>query len=112
VELNATRMCELLVGLPDVDVVAVDDPEPGRLVVVVAPREACPSCRRCSTAAWVKDRREVDLVDLAAFDQTVLLRVLRTRWRCPRFRCGIGSWSLEHPEIAPAGHRLTTRAGR
>jgi len=59
-----------------------------------------------------EDHREVDLVDLAAFDQTVTLRVARTRWRCPRLRCGVGSWTLEHPELAPAGHRLTTRAGR
>ena len=105
-------MCELLVGLPDIDVIGVADPAPGRLVVVVAAREDRPVCGRCATAAWVKDRREVDLVDLPAFDQTVTLRVVRTRWRCPRFRCGVGSWTLEHPDIAPAGHRLTTRAGR
>lgn len=111
-EIDPTRMCELLVGLPDIDVIGVADPEPGRLVVVVAPREDRPSCGRCQTAAWVKDHREVDLVDLPAFDQTVTLRVVRTRWCCPRLRCGVGSWTLEHPEIAPAGHRLTTRAGR
>jgi len=105
-------MCELLVGLPDIDVIGVADPEPGRLVVVVAAREDRPVCARCGTGAWVKDHREVDLVDLPAFDQTVTLRVVRTRWRCPRFRCGIGSWTLEHLDIAPAGHRLTTRAGR
>jgi len=40
------RMCELLVGLPDVEVIGVDDPEPGRLVVVVEPREARPTCER------------------------------------------------------------------
>jgi transposase len=112
VEINPTRMCELLVGLPDVDVIGVDDAEPGRLVVVVEPREARPVCERCGTLAWVKDRREVDLVDLCAFDQTVILRVVRTRWRCPWFGCGVGSWTVEHSEIAPAGHRLTTRAGR
>ena len=105
-------MCELLVGLPDVEVVGVDDPEPGWLVVVVAVREERPVCDRCGTAAWVKDYREVDLVDLPAFDQRVTLRVIRTRWRCPAFRCGVGSWSLEHPEIAPAGQKLTARAGR
>ncbi len=105
-------MCELLVGLPDVEVVGVDQPEPGRLVVMVEPREQRPVCGRCGTEAWVKDRREVDLVDLRAFDQTVILRVIRTRWRCPRFRCGVGSWTIEHPAIAPAGHRLTTRAAR
>ena len=111
-EIDPTRMCELLVGLPDIDVIGVADPEPGRLIVVVAAREDRPVCARCGTAAWVKDHREVDLVDLPAFDQTVNLRVVRTRWRCPRFRCGIGSWTLEHLDIAPAGHRLTTRAGR
>ena len=100
-EIDPTRMCELLVGLPDVDVLGVDDPVAGHLVVVVAPREDRPSCGRCGTPAWVKDHREVDLVDLPAFDQTVTLRVLRTRWRCPRFRCGVGSWTVEHPEIAP-----------
>ena len=110
-EVDPTRMCELLVGLSDVDIVGVDDPEP-KWLVVVAPRESRPVCGRCGTAAWVKDRREVDLVDLPAFDQQVILRVVRTRWRCPRSICGIGSWTIEHPEIAPAGHRLTTRAGR
>jgi transposase len=112
VEIDPTRMCELLLGLPEVDVVGVDDPGPGHLVVIVSPREERPSCSRCGTSAWVKDHREVDLVDLPAFDQTVTLRVIRTRWRCPKFRCGVGSWTLEHREIAPAGHRLTTRAGR
>jgi hypothetical protein len=71
------RMCELLVGLPDVEVVGVDAVEPGRLVVMVAAREDRPSCERCGMGAWVKDRREVDLVDLPAFDQTVVLRVIR-----------------------------------
>ena len=111
-EIDPTRMCELLVGLPGVDVVGVDDPEPGWLVVVVAVREERPVCGRCGTAAWVKDHREVDLVDLPAFDQRVILRVIRTRWCCPAFRCGVGSWTIEHPEIAPAAHKLTTRAGR
>ncbi len=62
------RMCELLVGLPDVDVIGVENLEPGRLVVVIEPRQARPRCERCGTAAWVKDNREVDLVDLPAFD--------------------------------------------
>jgi transposase len=112
VELDPTRMCQLLVGLPDVEVLGVAQPEPGELVVMIEQREDRPSCGRCGSSAWVKDHREVDLVDLPAFGQTVLLRVLRTRWSCPRFKCGVGSWSIEHLGIAPAGHRLTTRAAR
>lgn len=111
VKIDPMRMCELLVGLPDVEVIGVDVPEPGCSVVVVEPREQRPVRCRCA-AAWVKDPREVDLVDLPAFDQRVVLRVVGTRWCCPRFRCGVGSWTRVHPEIAPAGHRLTTRAGR
>ncbi len=80
--------------------------------MVVAVREERPSFGRCGTAAWVKDRREVDLVDLAASNQRVVLLVVRTRCCCPAFRCWIGSWTVEHPEIASAGHRLTTRAAR
>lgn len=111
-ELDPTRMCELLVGLPDVDVIGVEEIEPGVLVVMIEPRDARPSCSRCATVAWVKDRREVDLVDLPTFGQTVTLRVVRTRWSCPRVRCPVGSWTVEQSGIAPAGHRLTTRAAR
>ncbi len=87
-------------------------PSPGWLVVTVVAREARPGCGRCGAAAWVKDYRVVDLVDLAAFDQRVVLGVQRTRWCCRARRCGAGSWTIEHREIAPARHRLTTRAGR
>lgn len=68
-EFDATRMCELLVGLPDVEVLGVERPEPGSLIVMIAPVESRPSCQRCGTAAWVKDRRTADLTDLPAFDQ-------------------------------------------
>ena len=96
VEIDHTRMCELIVWLGDVDVIGVDDPDPGRLLVVVAAWEERPSCGRCGTSAWVKDHRCVDLVDLPVFDQRVTLRVARTRLCCPAPRCGVGSWSIEH----------------
>ena len=100
------------VGLPDVDVVGVDDPEPGHFVVVVVPREVLPISGRCGTTAWMKAAGRLTWSIFPPLARPVMLRVIRTRWCCPRFRCGIGSWSLEHPEIAPGGHRLTTRAGR
>ena len=111
-EIDPARMRELLVRLPDVNVVGVDELVPGWMVAVVAVREGRPSCAGCGAAAWMKDRREVDLVDLPAFDQRVVQRVIRTRWRCPVFGCGIGSWTVEHLAVASAGHRLTTRAAR
>ncbi len=82
-------MCELLVGLPDVDVVGVADPEPGWLVVVVAVREERPVCDRCGAAAWVKDRRGLIWW---------IFRRLISGWCCGRFalagvarRFGVGS---------------------
>ena len=44
-EIDPTRMCELLVGLPDIDILGVADPEPGRLVV---PRRRPPSMSKSS----------------------------------------------------------------
>ncbi len=60
-ESDPTRMCDLLVGLPDVDVIGVDAPVPGQLVVAVEARESRPTCDRCQSSAWVKDRRAIDL---------------------------------------------------
>ncbi len=69
--------------------------------------------REASFAAWVKDHLEVDLVDLAAFDQRVYccgssgaIGVLQQRG------AGSGSWTIEHPEIARACQKSTTRAGQ
>ena len=56
-ELNPTRMCELLVGLPDVEVLGVAQPELGELIVVIEPRQDRPSCARCSTMAWARMSR-------------------------------------------------------
>jgi hypothetical protein len=54
VESNATRVCERLVGLPDVNVLAVDD-QPGQpLRVHVETRRPRPACVGCGTPARVK----------------------------------------------------------
>jgi hypothetical protein len=55
VETNATRMCALLVGLPDITVVGVED-QPGRpLRVHVETTAEVVGCAGCGTRAWVKD---------------------------------------------------------
>jgi hypothetical protein len=67
VETNATRMCERLVGLPDVTVLAVDD-RPGQPIGVhVEQRNRRPACDACGSVAVVKDRPVVVLVDLPCF---------------------------------------------
>lgn len=63
-EVDPTRMCELLVGLPAVNVLAVDDGGGGTVVVHIESRMSPPGCASCGTRAWVKDRPTVELVDL------------------------------------------------
>jgi transposase len=60
VEINATRMCERLVGLPDVNVLAVDDQRAKPIRVHVETRVERVACPSCATPAWVKDRPVVD----------------------------------------------------
>jgi hypothetical protein len=67
VEWDPTRMCELLVGLPAVNVLGMDD-ELGRVVMVhVEWRTEQPDCSACGMPAWVNDRPAVVLVDLPCF---------------------------------------------
>ena len=66
-EFESTRMCELLVGLPDVNVLDVVDVAGEPLRVHVETREPRPWCPGCGGEVAVKDRPAVELVDLAVF---------------------------------------------
>lgn len=110
-ETDPTRMCELLVGLPDVRVCGlVDDPGfPMEIhVETVAEVTGCD----CGARAWGKGRREVRLVDLPVFGRPTVLVWNKRRWSCPGRDCDIGSWTEHDPRIAPRRTRMTTRAGR
>jgi transposase len=109
---NATRACELLVGLPAVNVLEVLEPLVGHLVVTVESRVEAPPCPGCGERAWVKDRPVVDLVDLTCFGRPVTLRWRKHRWHCPRRWCRVGSWTHEDPRIAAPRLSVTDRAGR
>ncbi len=63
------RRCELLVGLRDVNVLAVEDTTPWRVhVKLQEPSRRCPVC---GEAGVLKERRRVELVDLAVFGRPV-----------------------------------------
>jgi transposase len=112
VETNATRMCALLVGLPDITVVGVES-QPGRpLRVHVETTAEVVGCAVCGTRAWVKDRPVVALVDLPAFGRPALLVWRKRRWRCPEPDCEVGTWTEVDPRIAPGRAGMTDRAGR
>lgn len=109
---NATRACEVLVGLGAVNVLDVVEPLVGRLEVTVESRVETPVCPECRERAWVKDRPVVELVDLTCFGRPVKLLWRKHRLWCPRSWCQQGSWTHEDPTIAAPRLSVTDRAGR
>lgn len=112
-ETDATRMCALLVGLPDVNVLAVEDDDPAvPLRVHVETTVDMVGCSTCGTRARVKDRRAVALVDLAAFGRPAVLVWHKRRWCCPDASCDVATFTEAQPAIAAARAGVTNRAGR
>ena len=112
-ETDATRMCALLVGLPDVNVLAVADDDPGRpLRVHVETTAVVAGCGECGTRAWLKDQRPVALVDLASFGRPVILVWHKRRWCCPDVDCATRTFTERDARIATPKARVTDRAGR
>ena len=64
-EENPTRVCELIVGLGDVEVLGVDDAPGGPLALHIRTRGR-PVCGGCGGAVWSKGASAVGLVDLPA----------------------------------------------
>ena len=107
-------MCELLVGLPTVTVLGVVDLLPSTpLAVHIETRLERPeTCPACGTAARVKDRDPVMLIDLPVFGRRARLVWRKRRWRCAERGCRVGSWTELAPAIAATRLGLTDRAGR
>ncbi len=112
-EVDPTRMCELLVGLPAVIILGVVDAVAGTpLRVHVELRQGRRSCAGCGTPARVKERPEVELVDLPVFGRQARLVWRKHRLVCVRASCSVMSWTVEDLAIAAPRLGLTDRAGR
>jgi len=112
VQTDPIRVCELLVGLPDVNVLGVDDGPDEPLRVHVETRGLRPRCGDCRREARIKDRSDVELVDLPVFGRSAQLVWRKHRWECPEGSCPVGSWTGEDLRIAAPRLGLTDRAGR
>jgi transposase len=110
-ETDPARMCELLVGLPDVNVNGVGN-WPGWLRIAFTTRAARPGCSRCGAGAHRHGRVDVVLVDLAVFGRSARFVWLKQRWKCPDSDCTIRTWCEIDERIAPARSAITNRAGR
>jgi transposase len=108
---DSARIAEILVGLPDVNVLGVDDSGPV-LEVHVECRRARPCCRDCGVFAHLKDQRPVGLVDLPCFGKPTRLWWHKRRWKCPDLDCPNGSWTEEDPRIGAPRLAMTDRGGR
>ena len=108
---DPTRMCEMLVGLDDMTILAVDDHDAAGLSVLVESRVEVVGCAGCGTRARVKDRPEVAYGDLAGFGRPVTLVWRKRRWCCPAGDCPVGSWTETNRQVAAPRCGLTRRAG-
>ena len=90
-ETDGRRMCEVLVGLGEVDLVGVEELSGDRLRVTIRSRGPRPVCEACGGRVWSKGDRLVRLVDLPAFGRPVRLRWQKRRWMCPNPTCAVGS---------------------
>jgi transposase len=106
-------MCLLLVGLSEVNVLAIDDDDrAGRLRVHVETRAELVGCAGCGSRARLKDRRAVSLVDLAAFGRRTVLVWHKRRWSCLDPDCEVRTFTEVGRRIAAPRAKLTDRAGR
>jgi transposase len=109
---DPTRICELLLGLPDVRILGVEDIPGGPLIVSIEQTADRPACVGCGDRPVVMDRDWVSLIDLPAFGRRTTLRWSKVRWECTNQSCAMRSWTWMDPRIAAAQQRMTDRAGR
>ena len=110
-ETDPTRMCELLVGLPDVDVVGVGE-WPRFVRIAIVSRAQRPVCPGCSHGVHAHGVDEVELADLPCFGRRTRLVWSKRRWRCPTLSCPVITFTETDPRIAAPAAAITDRAGR
>ena len=88
-ETESTRMCDLLVGLPNVNIEGVGE-WPRWLRIATTRRSDRPTCHGRGGRSWRHDDLDVELVDLPCFGRRTRLVWTKARWRCPNPRVG---WS-------------------
>jgi len=110
-ETDSTRMRELLVGLPDVNIDGVGD-WPRWLRIAIITRSSRPPCPACAGGVWHHDELDVELVDLPCFGRRTRLVWSKSRWRCPNPTCTIVTLVEVDDRIAVERAGMTDRAGR
>jgi transposase len=110
-ESDPSRMCELLVGLPDVNVIGVGD-WPLYLRIAITTRAERPACPGCGGVVHRHDVDEVELADLPCFGRRTRLVWHKRRWKCPNPACRVVTFTETDERIASPEAAVTDRAGR
>ena len=105
-------MCELLVGLPAVTILGIDDFEGEPIRVHIERADSKTGCPEGGVVAESKGRRVVELVDLPVYGRPSRLVWHKHRFRCLEATCPSGSWSESDPKIAAPRMALADRTGR
>lgn len=103
--------CDLLVGLGDLHVTAVEyDHDVGLLTVGVESTRAPMGCTTCGVIAHSHGRSDVTLVDAPCFDRPVRLVWRKRTWRCEETACATRVFTEQDEQVARPRALLTTRA--
>ena len=105
-------MCELLVGLPAVHILGIEDHEGEPLRVHIERAESRAGCPECGVVAESKGRSVVVLVDLPVYGRPSRLVWHKRRFRCLEVTCPNSSWTESDPKIAAPRMALADRTGR
>lgn len=100
--------CDLLLGLDDVHVQAVERAE-DQLTVTVSSAAALMGCPACGVVAVARGRRVRWLHDVPGEIPVVLAWRQRT-WRCPDPGCPVGTFVEQLPDLVAPRGSLTCRA--
>jgi transposase len=110
-ETDPVKICELLVGLPEVRVLGARRHE-RHVELHIETAADVAGCPECGVVASGKGWRVVWFSDLTCFGTPVQLAWHKRRWRCVEASCPRGSWTEEDDRIAGPRLRLTDRAAR
>ncbi len=106
---DATGAAEALLGLRGFRILEVTE-TPSEVLITIETTNDVAGCSTCGVRAESKERRRVDVRDLACFGRPARLVWMKRRWRCADADCSAKSWT-EDSEHVPSRAVLTRRAG-
>jgi hypothetical protein len=109
-KVHPTRTCELIVGLPEVAVLRVDDRPDGPIAEYIDQAAERPACLGCGELPKVKDRDVVELADLAVFGRPARLCRAHDSLNFPQPECLMTTWTWADPRMAAPLQAITDRA--